>query len=977
MNEHHRLISDSMEQRDFKRVVDSAGFGYSCHKLLRDNYGEVKEIKTLHGNTAFEYITGLSLKKKASYKAEMVFPGLSKTLMARLPELLSVKKEKGALILSESCFYQGKKYALEFHAETESEFYVLYYSMAHKKLSMDPEPVLDLDSFPCAAAELHVEKTVTFVACNNPFKRLLGFSEDQPIQSPLFWETLFPDKKRREKVYRELKERASVSNPEAFNGETITENVEKGSQSVIRYKLFFRQDHQNVLLMAEGITGRQQMEEAVIRSESKYKRLAENMPAVVYQFRLYPDGSFDFPFISASAESKLGVAYTDIIKDPMELVGRIQPDDRMRYRYLVDESAQYLKPYHSTFRFKKKDHYIWLEAQATPEKQKDGSVLWDGFFLDVSDRVDAEEALRKSEEKFRSLVENLNEIIYVLDKEARIAYISPNIQAISGYSAAELIGKCFVDIVHPDDKEGRIEQFQKILSGVKEATEYRFITKDQRVLWMRTAAKTVFEEGKPVGVRGVLTDITDRKIAELELEASTNLLNGIFHSIDDGICVLEPDFTIRSVNHAMKRWFSHEMPLVGKKCYEAFQGRNEPCEVCSCAQSLQENRRAVEIIPFVKKGDTNGWLEQFSYPLHDSKGNVSGVVEFVRDVTDRILSEEALKSSEKKYRSLFENLTTGFALHSVLYDDQGDVSDYRFEEVNPAFENMMGLNAASVIGKTLSNVLPESESGWKSLFDQVIETGNPVSKQNYNPLIGKYFDSWVFKPEEGKIAVVFSDITGRIKAEKVINENLREKNVLLSEIHHRVKNNMAVISSLISLQSEFGLGNKSPETMLQETQNRIKSMALVHEMVYESDNFAVINFSDLLQRVISNLEKIYVRNDREISIQLIADDAMLDINNSIPLSLLVNELVLNAYKHAFNDCQKGNIEVRLEKKKDRLTLIVEDNGGGVEDPEQLHMQGSFGYTLIHGLVQQVRGHIEIESKKTGLKIRVSLPYTLH
>lgn len=148
----------------------------------------------------------------------------------------------------------------------------------------------------------------------------------------------------------------------------------------------------------------------------------------------------------------------------------------------------------------------WYEITACSEEQ--------GYFALIFRDITAYKQLEESKEKYRQLVENVNEIIYILDENARITYITPNAKSISGYSVEELLNRRFIDFVHPDDLQGRMEQFKRIMAGSNEATEYRFITKDGSVAWVRTNAKPVVKEGKVVGVQGVLADITARKEAE-------------------------------------------------------------------------------------------------------------------------------------------------------------------------------------------------------------------------------------------------------------------------------------------------------------------------------------------------------------------------------------------------------------------------------------------------------------------------------
>lgn len=162
---------------------------------------------------------------------------------------------------------------------------------------------------------------------------------------------------------------------------------------------------------------------------------------------------------------------------------------------------------------------------------------------EISSRKQSEEALKESKEKYRSLVENMNEIIYVLNDKAEIEYISPNFAELSGYSYSEIIGKCFVDFVHPEDKQGRIERFKTALSGANEVTEYRFVTKDGRTFWMRTSARPVIRQGRVAGVQGILNDITDRKQAEEEIKKQLSeketILKEVHHRVKNNLASVE------------------------------------------------------------------------------------------------------------------------------------------------------------------------------------------------------------------------------------------------------------------------------------------------------------------------------------------------------------------------------------------------------------------------------------------------------
>ncbi len=213
------------------------------------------------------------------------------------------------------------------------------------------------------------------------------------------------------------------------------------------------------------------------------------------------------------------------------------------------------------------------------------------------------------------------------------------------------------------------------------------------------------------------------------------------------------------------------------------------------------------------------------------------------------------------------------------------------------------------------------------------------------------------------------DITDTKTMQEQLSRSLKEKNVLIAEIHHRVKNNMAIISSLLNLQSGYAEGEETRQ-LLQETEGRVRTMALVHELVYEGDNFTEIAIRDLLERMVNLLERSFQMPDKNIRTSLRADDITMDMSSSIPLSLLVNELVTNSWKHGFNGVREGLIHVSLLRKNGQFELRVQDDGSGLseEQVEKLQKPTSFGYTIIHGLVQQLYGTLEYDCSGEGLAV---------
>ncbi len=202
------------------------------------------------------------------------------------------------------------------------------------------------------------------------------------------------------------------------------------------------------------------------------------------------------------------------------------------------------------------------------------------------------------------------------------------------------------------------------------------------------------------------------------------------------------------------------------------------------------------------------------------------------------------------------------------------------------------------------------------------------------------------------------DITEQKKLDAEIVKSLREKEILLKEIHHRVKNNMQVISSLLFMQAR-GLQDPQMIEILNESQNRIRSLALIHEKLYQSDNLDQIDYGTYIKKIIDYLFQSYKVSKTDVSVELNISSIFLDIDKAVPCSLLINEMLSNSLKHAFPNNQKGIITIDMYADEESYHLKFTDNGIGLPDDQYLEKMNSLGFQLIKGLAGQLGGTLEI------------------
>jgi diguanylate cyclase (GGDEF)-like protein/PAS domain S-box-containing protein len=296
----------------------------------------------------------------------------------------------------------------------------------------------------------------------------------------------------------------------------------------------------------------------------------------------------------------------------------------------------------------------------------DRAILWpDGrlvrceIAIDITERKIAEEALQESEEKYRHIVETSRDGIG-LSQDGRILYANEAFCTMFGYTKDELIGDSLLKVVAPTGRSLIKQRYQMGMEGEDVPYMYTFegLKKDGTSLFIEVSSGRIFSYKNKPTVLAVLRDISEQEKTKQALSEQETFLSSIFTSIQDGISILDKDMNIVQVNPTMEKWYAHAVPLVGKKCYEAYHGRKERCYICPSYQAFLTGKSSREIVPKIDKdGQVAGWLNLFSFPLFNIKTKeLEGVIEYVRDITEQKNAEEALQESEEKYRNLVEHM---------------------------------------------------------------------------------------------------------------------------------------------------------------------------------------------------------------------------------------------------------------------------------------------------------------------------------
>jgi PAS domain S-box-containing protein len=353
------------------------------------------------------------------------------------------------------------------------------------------------------------------------------------------------------------------------------------------------------------------------------------------------------------------------------------------------------------------------------------------------------------------------------------------------------------------------------------------------------------------------------------------------------------------------------------------------------------------------------FLVQISLSPIESNGETF-VTSIIRDVTTQ-------RAAEARFRALLESAPDGI----VVVDSSGTIVI-----VNSQTERLFGYTRQELIGQPIEMLVPERYRG-SHIGDRQAYVSDPKLRPMGagRALTGRTKNGHEFPVEislsplvtdQGRLIMsIVRDITERRRAEEIIQASLREKEALLKEIHHRVKNNLQVTSSLLRLQAA-AIGDERGRAMFEETENRIRSMALVHEKLYQSSDLSRIDFGDYIRALGELLFRSSAINPANVAFEVTGSDIFLSIDAAVPCGLVVNELLSNALKHAFPAGRKGTILVQLEKREDgTIALQVRDDGVGLPPTFDFDRTETLGLRLVQGLVQQIDGKISIEPSRSG------------
>lgn len=646
----------------------------------------------------------------------------------------------------------------------------------------------------------------------------------------------------------------------------------------------------------------------------------------------------------------------------------LHPEDRKNVFPKILEKVKRAEPFEAEFRLKTKSgEWKWIRGKGKSyEVDENGEPHRAiGTHEDITEQKKARKALRESEERYRLLAETANDIICIHDMNGVIKYLNRAGQEIMG-DTSEIVGEKVQDFISqkemPELYERRASRFHD--DGSIYLYNVEILRKNGQRIPVEISSAPIKKDGKVRDILIIARDIRERIKAENALRESEKKHRLLFEEAGEGILYLDDNGIIKDVNPKIL-----EMLEVSKE------------------EIVHKNfRQLVDVFDFDKAQATLGFLDLMknNQNIHQSEWEIGtptgkrliletnaralqsegknvGVVIFVRDITERKRAEKALIQSEEKFRTIFENAP----IMIDSFDENGQCMLW-----NEECEKVLGWTRQEMFlaDEPLSVFYSDKETREKVL-DSIHRSDGifreyEVTAKDGDVRIQRWAD---FRLPNGDIISVGYDITERKKAEEELKKSLKEKELLLQEIHHRVRNNLQVISGLLNMhirQSKYD----SLKDSLNIVNNRIQAIAYVHHNLYKSDDFSKVNFENFVRDLsIHLLDTFGVYGAIDITVN--AEDIALGIENAVPCALIVNELITNSINHAFPD-NSGKINVILRAQNSHLGLHVIDNGIGL--PEEIDFQhpDSTGLNIIRLLVRQLDGEIDV-SRENGTDVKIT------
>lgn len=587
-----------------------------------------------------------------------------------------------------------------------------------------------------------------------------------------------------------------------------------------------------------------------------------------------------------------------------------------------------------------------------------------------------EQALRESEERYRLVVESAPDAILIHDSERCIFGNQAAKRLFGAATVDSIVGMSIFDLIAPESRPRYQHCLEQIAAkgGPAPLRQQQWLRFDGTVLDIEGSVAQYIREGRSA-VLVLVRDISAQRAVESSLRESEAKYRLLADNSYDVIFTFDPKLQLTYVSPSVRKLRGVSVEQAMEEPLQEIMTPASYATVCELAAkhlssgTVDASQVARMELELRRRDGTTVWTETVVRPMLDAQGGFLGIVGVARDISERRLAEEERNSSQIFLRKILDAIPDPVFVKNT---------DRRLVLVNDALCAFLGYSRQELIDRKESDFLSlEMSEAIRIRDERMLATGEEdAAEEHITDSIGRMRSiltkKALFSDDQGRrfIVGVIRDITEAKAGEVLLRDSLREKEVLLKEVHHRVKNNLQIISSLLFLQKE-GIPDPAIQELFEESRHRIASMALVHEELYRSGDLGRVDLREYLERLAPKVVQS-LRGGKTLDLKLELASCLLPLDKAIPFGLLVNELLTNAVKHGFVGRGSGVIRVVTTVQGGLLQAVITDDGIGL--PEGFHPEAtkSLGMQLVVQLTRQLRGALTFGTDQ-GTVFRLSFP----
>ena len=748
------------------------------------------------------------------------------------------------------------------------------------------------------------------------------------------------------------------------------------------------------------ITASKQAEEKLRESEERYLSLFNRSLDAIYFYD--PMGNF----LDANQSALDLVGYTREDLPAVSLKTLLSPDQLGNAMSATETILREgTHPGLLEYRLKCRDgRFVDIETKGTLILHEGKPYGIFGIARDITQRKLTEKILQEEEAKYHRIYETALEGIWGVDEEFRVTFVNPKMADMLGYPVEEILGHPVTDFVAAGEQDNAQQQLAKRRMGLKEQFERRYVRKDGTIITLIVSASPVFgDDGSFKGSFAMFTDITERKHAEETLRESENRFRALIQNASDVIRILDRNGIIVYESDSAEKVLGYPPGFaIGRDPMEFIHPDDKPLVQKELRNVYTRENDGIPSEFRVRNADGEYlWFDSIGVNLLDVPG-VNGIVITTRPIQQRKEAEQTLNESRELLRLALEgadaafwdwDLLTGKAIFSDRFYSMLGYAPGEFPATYEGWTALMHPDDREHVLTDLQRQIREKrplceieyrllskDGDWTWILGRgkIVEsdnTGNPVRLtgvniditnrrlmeseiRSLNTVLEQRVKDRTEALSKANVALE-AENAQRVEAEGKLRAAYDEKVMLVKEIHHRVKNNLQIIISLLNLQSRY-ITDESALAVIRESQNRVRAMSLVHEKLYQSENVSKIGIKDYVRFLGTGLVQFYGAKSRGVRLTLDIGDVDATINTAIPLGLIVNELISNSLKYAFPDGKQGEITITVTKEGTALHIRYQDNGIGIPEALDWRNTKSLGLRLVINLVDQLNGTVELD-----------------